>query len=200
MTDRHQALSPLQLDALQELANIGCGHAATALSAFVGREVEVSVPAALALPLADAVETFGDPASSVVAVALPVVGDLEAVVLLLVSPASADALCQLLGVAPGSELGRSALSEVGNILASSYVSALATITGRKLEPRPPQTVEDMLGAVAASILAPYAEGGDLAFLLDSRLALNGHACDVSVVLVPSRGGLASLLGGLGLAG
>ena len=46
----------MQLDALRELANIGSGTAATALSAMLGRPVDISVPSARALPLAEAVE------------------------------------------------------------------------------------------------------------------------------------------------
>ena len=41
--------SDLQLDALRELANIGSGTAATALSSMLGRPVDVSVPSARAL-------------------------------------------------------------------------------------------------------------------------------------------------------
>ncbi len=40
----------LQLDALRELANIGAGTAATALSQMLGQEVALDVPRAHALP------------------------------------------------------------------------------------------------------------------------------------------------------
>ena len=46
----------VQLDALRELANIGSGNAATALSSMLGREVDVTIPDVVALPLADAVQ------------------------------------------------------------------------------------------------------------------------------------------------
>ena len=45
----------MQLDALRELANIGSGNAGTALSGMLGQPVDINVPAAAALPLADAV-------------------------------------------------------------------------------------------------------------------------------------------------
>ena len=45
-----------QLDALRELASIGSGTAATALAGMLGRSVELAVPRALALPLADALD------------------------------------------------------------------------------------------------------------------------------------------------
>jgi len=76
----------MQLDALRELANIGSGNAGTALSSMLGQPVDISVPAAAALPLADAVEAAGDPETPATGVVLPIVGDLEATVLLLFPP------------------------------------------------------------------------------------------------------------------
>ena len=51
----------LQLDALRELANIGSGTAGTALSSLLGSTIELSVPSASALELAEAVEAAGAP-------------------------------------------------------------------------------------------------------------------------------------------
>lgn len=192
--------SELQLDALRELANIGSGNAASALSAFIGRAVDVSVPEALALPLADAVEAIGDPASLVTGVALPVVGDLDAIVLLLMSPECGVSLCEMLGVDSESEIGRSALAEAGNILASSYVGALSAMTGIDLQPCPPEAVTDMLGAIAASVLAAHGHATDVALLLDSELGIDGEECSFAVVLVPSAEGVGKLLASLGLSG
>ena len=82
--------SDLQLDALRELANIGSGNAATALSGLLGRAIDVSVPNAVALPLADAVDAAGPADAVVTGVVLPVFGDMDAMVLLLFSPEDAD--------------------------------------------------------------------------------------------------------------
>ena len=54
----------LQLDALRELANIGSGNASTALSSMLGRSVDITVPAARVLPMADAVPAGGNPAEN----------------------------------------------------------------------------------------------------------------------------------------
>ena len=37
-------LNPDQLDAVQETGNIGCSHAATAVSHMIGKNVDISVP------------------------------------------------------------------------------------------------------------------------------------------------------------
>jgi chemotaxis protein CheC len=189
----------LQLDALRELANIGSGKASGALSAMLGRPVEISVPSARAVSFAEAVEATGDPETEVTGIALGIFGDLDGVVLLLVSPADADALCQMLGVEPGSEYVPSALGEVGNIVGSSYINALAEMTGMAIEPTPPATATDMLGAIVQTVLAGQAHAGDVALMLDSNLQVEGEDCSIAFVLVPSESGVEELLERLGLA-
>jgi chemotaxis protein CheC len=189
----------LQLDALRELANIGSGNAGTALSAMLGQPVEISVPAASALPLADAVEAAGDPEALATGVVLPIFGDLDATVLLLFPPDDETTLCSLLGVEPGTEDGRSALGEIGNILGCSYVNSLAAMTGLALDPRPPQTVADRVGAILASVLATRVDGADLALMMDSRLHVEGQDCSLLFLMVPSLQGIDDLLARLGVA-
>ena len=193
-------LNDMQLDGLREIANIGSGTAATALSSMLGRAVDLTVPKALALELADAVDAVGTPDDDVTAVVLGVAGDLAATVVLLFDPASAATVCSLLGVDPAdSEMALSALGEVGNILGSSYVGAMGQMAGLNLEPTPPVAIADMLGAIVASALASTAMDTDLALLLDSEMLVEGAECTFGVLFVPSADGVGRLLAGLGLA-
>lgn len=192
--------SEIQLDALRELANIGSGTAATALSSLLGIPIDVSVPSALALPLADAVEAAGPADAFVTAVVLPIFGDLDAIVLLLFPPEDATTLCNLLGVDADSEVGLSAISEIGNIIGSAYIGALAMMTGLILEPRPPETATDLLAAIVSTVLATGAQKTDIALMLDSDLILEGTECSLSFMLVPSSDGVGELLSRLGLNG
>jgi chemotaxis protein CheC len=189
----------LQLDALRELSNIASGTAATALSQMLGREVDINVPQVFSLPFADAVEACGDPDSSVAGVVIPVHGNMEALVLLLIPEEHAATLCRLLGVEPGSEFGESALREIGNILGCSYLGALASMTGLELLPCPPHLATDMLGAIVASVLAQAAGEADSALVLDSNLDVADVACSLSFLLLPTRGTAGDLLAPLGLA-
>ena len=192
--------SDLQLDALGELANIGSGTAAGALSAMVGLPVDVSVPNARALPLADAVDAAGPAETPVTAVALPVVGDLEGIVLMIFAPEDAGRLCSVLGVEADTEMGLSALNEIGNIVGASYLRALGQTTGTEIEPGPPQAATDMLGALVSSILAASADSADIALLLDSALCVEGgNDASISFILVPSTDSVQGLLAKLGLA-
>lgn len=190
--------SDLQLDALREIANIGSGTAATALAAMLGRSVDLSVPHVEAVPLVEAVETVGDPSRPTTAALLPIMGDMDGVVLLLFRPDAADTLCRLLGVEPGSEVGDSALSEIGNVLGTSYLNSIAAMTGLTLEPRPPEVVTDVLGAIVSSVLTRVAGGDDVALLLDTQLRVEDEECAVSFLLVPEGDGVQELLTRLGL--
>jgi chemotaxis protein CheC len=190
--------SDLELDALRELANIGSGTAATALSQMLARSIDVSVPIAAALPLAEAVEAVGAPDLIVTGVVLPIFGDLDALAVLLFESEDADQICELLGVEAGSELATSALAEIGNILCSSYLGAVVSMTGLSLEPGPPQTASDMLGAIVESVLAASASETDIALLLDSDLRIEGEESSFTFMLIPTAAGVAELLSRLGV--
>jgi chemotaxis protein CheC len=187
-----------QLDALRELANIGSGTASTALSSMLGRSVDITVPSAKVLPMAEAVGSIGDPEAEVTAVVLGVVGDMQASVLLLFTPTDAQLMCNLLGVEAGTEIGESALLEIGNIVGTSYINALAEMIGLEIEPTPPAAATDMLGAVVETVLAERAGAGDAALLLDTDLLVEREDCSVSFLLVPEQGGVDQLLERLGL--
>jgi chemotaxis protein CheC len=191
--------SEMQLDALRELANIASGTAATALSQMLGQEVELHVPRALALPLADAVDAAGAPDELVSGILLETEGDIEALVLILIPFNEAQTLCRLLGVEPGTEVGDSALCEIGNILGSSYLSALGAMTGMSLFPSPPCLTSDLLGAIVASLLAQTAGEHEMALFLDSELGLADQPCSLSFMLLPASGRADTLLAPLGLA-
>ena len=188
----------IQLDALRELANIGSGTASTALSSMLGRSVDISVPSAFVMPMAEAVGTIGDPESEATGVVLGIKGEMPGSVLLLFTPKDAELMCGLLGVEAGTEFGVSALMEIGNIVGASYINALGQMIGMELEPTPPAAATDMLGAIVETVLAERAGAGDVALLLDSDLVVEGEDCSVSFLLVPDQGGVDQMLERLGV--
>lgn len=187
-----------QLDALGELANIGSGTACTALAQMLGRPVDIKVPNVVALPLADAIDAVGDPEAPRTAVKLDIFGDLDGTVLLLFPLEDAATLCGMLGVEPGSDVGLSALGEIGNILGTSYVNALAQMVGMEVEPHPPVTQTDMLGAIVSTVLLERDDVGDSALLLDSSMFVEGEECELSFLLVPGSEGVTEILGRIGM--
>ena len=188
-----------QLDALRELANIGAGNASTALSGMLGRPVDLTVPDARVVPMAQAVEEIGSPESEITGIALGVEGDMPSIVLMLLTPADASAVCTLLGLEPDSEYAESALGEIGNVVGTSYLNALAGMTGLEIEPTPPATVTDFLGAIVESVLAVRAAASDRTLLLDSSLVIEGEDCSIVFLLVPDHGGAEELLERIGVS-
>lgn len=187
-----------QLDALRELANIGSGHAGTALSALLGRATDITVPTVAAMPVDEAVATAGDLDGMRYGIVVPIVGDLPAHVLLLVPESDARSLCGIFGLDPSGEDGRSMLAEAGNILGTSYINVLAQMAGLEIEPAPPMVVFDMLGAIVSTVLLGRAGAEDVALVMDSSLTVEGESCEISFLLLPSSGGVGDLLKRLGV--
>jgi chemotaxis protein CheC len=188
----------VELDALREVANIGSSTAATSLSSLIGRPVAVSTPTALAMPIAAAIEHAGPGEMVVTTVATAVTGDLNALVILVMRPSTVNVACRLLGVEPNSDVGRSALAELGNILSASYLGGLSTLTGLILETSPPEVVSDMLAAVLTSALLMDFDDEQV-ILLESTLSVAGDECSPTFMFVPANGGVGDILDRLGVA-
>lgn len=189
----------VQLDALRELANIGAGNASTALSGMLGRPVDLTVPDARVVAMHEAVDAMGPAESEITGIALGVEGDMPSIALMLLTPPDAETICRLLGLPPGSEYAESALSEIGNVVGTSYLNALAGMTGIALEPTPPATATDMLASLVETVLATRASVSDSALLLNSRMVVEGEDCSIAFVLVPDEGGADQLLERLGVS-
>ncbi|PYO75720.1 MAG: hypothetical protein DMD67_10695 [Gemmatimonadetes bacterium] len=69
-------LKELQIDALREVANIGAGHAATALSQLTNRRIMISVPQINIARLEEVPDLLGNPQDVVAAVLMHMLGDL----------------------------------------------------------------------------------------------------------------------------
>jgi chemotaxis protein CheC len=131
--------SDAQLDALREVANIGCGHAANALSRLMGgRQVDLSVPRVLVTDPEGASTLLGGDAP-VVASWLGMTGELRGVLLLVLPTRDSVAMESLLlgGRDAGQEERDSMLMEVANIVASACLSAIGKLTGWRLMPTVP---------------------------------------------------------------
>ena len=111
--------------------------------------------------------------------------------LLLIPPSGAETLCTLLGVEPGTEVGDSALGEIGNILGASYLNALGSMTGLTLLPCPPQLTPTCSARSSPPCSLRPSAHGDIALVLDSELDVAGEPCAISFLLLPDAGGVTS---------
>lgn len=164
-------LSEGELDFLRELSNIGVGHAATALSQLIGRQVGMRVPKVTIVDLSSVPELMGGSEKIVSGVYLQVLGDARGGILLIFPDESSKALLKLLlkGEEDSlSEMGMSTLKEVGNILASAYLSVLGNMLDITLIPSIPSLAHDMVGAVVDLVLINLGEVGDTAFVFETE--------------------------------
>jgi chemotaxis protein CheC len=168
--------TPLQLDALREIANVGCGHAASALSKLVGgRKVEIAVPHAGLAQVAELPRMLGGEGLPVVAAGFDIVGQLTGHLLVVLPQDDAQALTghmlrqQQQGPLEGDH--RDAFSEVGNILASACLSAIGSLSGFKLLPSVPNLKQDLAGRVVAEEALQRKIGlNDVVVVLEARFA------------------------------
>ncbi|KFA87279.1 chemotaxis protein CheC [Archangium violaceum] len=193
--------SDIQLDALREVANIGCGHAVNALARLVGgRTVNLSVPRALLAAAAEVAEMLGGAEAPVVAAKLGMEGQLRGVLLLVLPREDSAALEALLlrrQDAPAEER-ESALSEAANIVASACLSAIGTLTGWRLLPSVPELVRGAAGLVVSRAVTE-AQGGDRVVVLETRFSAVGvPSVSGQVLLVLERESSRALLSRLGV--
>ena len=194
-------LGERELDALREVANIGAGHAATALSQMTECRIMISVPEITVVSLEDLPTLHGDPNDDVVAVLMHMFGDLTGRTLLMLPKENAQLLCDLLlRREPGTtqcfeELQRSALKEAGNILAGAHMGALSDFMGMMLLPSVPTLVVDRAGAVLTPSRLGFGHKGDWVFCVETDFDferaernLRGH-----FLLFPDEGSLTAIL-------
>ena len=195
-----QIYNEMQMSAINEIANIGTGNAATALSQMTGISVDIDPPQASFVPLAEAVDRIGKPETPIIGVLTGVVGQVPANILLAFPFEAAISLCSLLGVDAMSDIGKSALQEIGNILTSSYLIAIGQMTGLEFEPEPPLLAVDMLGSIVDGVLAAtIAASADDVLFLKTAIRIEDAYCDFGFLYVPTVEGVQTLLGALGVA-
>jgi chemotaxis protein CheC len=138
-------LSPERVDALKEVANIGAGHAATALSLMTGARIMIDVPTINVAPLEELIPGIADEGSQIVSVLMDMHGSLKGHTLLALPLATGRRLADLMlrrERRPGNMsldvLEESALKEAGNILGGAYMTALSEFLDMTLLPSPPR--------------------------------------------------------------
>ncbi len=193
--------SDAQLDALREVANIGCGHAANALSRLMGgRKVDLSVPRALVTDPAGAAELLGGEAP-VVASWLGMTGELRGVLLLVLPTQDGTALeALLLGGRDADAAERdSMLMEVANIVASACLSAIGKLTGWRLMPTVPSLRRGSAHGVVDAAVGQVRGAVGPVVVLEARFS-SAAAPEVSgqVLLVLERDSSHALLARLGV--
>lgn len=197
-------LSEIHIDALREVANIGTGNAVTALAELTGREFKMTVPAFGAMALSIFEDLFGDLEALAVSVYMPVEGAVNGHVAFLFP---FDEACELADFVLGRALGEtqalgemeySALMEVGNIIISSFLNALAELTDLSMPSSMPGIAVDMTAAILASLAAASPDLGDHALTITTRLISQEEPIKGVFLFIPEPASLPVLFHALGM--
>lgn len=200
-------LGVLQLDGLREVANIGAGHAATALSQLTSRRIMIDVPEVQFVNVEDVSELTGDPSEAVGAVAMQVFGDAKARTVIILPAATAQRVTEILLRTEGlhfpdafGEMERSALKEVGNMLAGAYLTALSDFLGMLLLPSVPELALDMAGAVLQSTHLDFTDTESV-LCIETCLRMDGqdNLLRGYFLMLPAAGSLERILQAIRLA-
>jgi len=169
-----RSLKAIQIDALREVANIGAGHAATALSQMTGDTIMISVPTINIARLEDVPPQIAEPEEPVAAVLMNMLGDLTGRALLVFPRPTALRLSALMLHRPehaSADLGpieQSAIKEAANILSGAYLNALSDFMGLMLIPSPPSLAIDMSSAVLTTAYLQFGTDRDYVFCVETE--------------------------------
>ena len=197
-------LTPVQLDALREIGNIGAGNSATALSQVLNKKIDMNVPKVSLVPIEDVPDLVGGAEAIIVAVFLRVYGKAPGNILFLMPRENALLMVDdLMGRPRGTtkefdEMDMSALKEVGNILTGSYLNAFFHFTKISMLPSIPALAVDMAGAILNIVLVQLGQMGDHAMVIETKFLAEDDSVNGHFFLVPDPGSLGTLVKAVGV--
>ncbi len=202
---KYEDLNAMQIDVLREVGNIGSGNATTALSSMVGKMIDIEVPRVEVLDFNEAINAVGGPEKVIAGILIRINGDIEGMIMFLFEQ-NLIALIEetFFGQAPKdifslSEAENSALNEMGNIMAGSYVNAIAQLAGMTIDIEVPVMTVDMLGAIMSVPAIEMGEMGDKLLFIDNNMIIDNTSIQSKMLLLPTVDSLDNLLGKLGVA-
>lgn len=198
-------LSDMHIDVLREIGNIGAGNAATSLASMLNRQIDMKTPTVRIMDISEVDKAMGGPETPMVAILVEVLGDIHGVMMFVIGHTFTESLLHsLLGEGKVdcmnlTEMQRSALAEIGNIMIGSYVSAISSLANLTINVSVPAVTADMIGSL---LTVPAAEMGatsdKIIFVEDDFRGMN-ETITANMMLIPSLDSLSILMNGLGIA-
>ena len=193
-------LSSIQLDVLQEVGNIGAGNAATALSELLNEKVDMTVPAVNIVPFDDIFSKVGVE-KVVVSVIVRVLGDIPGNILFTIEKEAAiNIISSLIGEKQEqiTELGSSALCEIGNIIASSFMNAIAKLTNLTVKASVPAIAIDMMAAILSTTYIESGQFDEYVLDLETQFLQENQKMNGHFYYIPMPGSLEKIFNSLGV--
>ncbi|HWQ77398.1 MAG TPA: chemotaxis protein CheC [Anaerovoracaceae bacterium] len=175
MLNNYDELNDMQIDVLREIGNIGAGNAATALATILDEKVEITLPKVRITDFNTAVNALGGAETMTVGVLVNFEGEARGMVMFLLNMEDAKAIMSILiqeedekedGDGRLSELKLSAIKEIGNILGSSYINSISTLTGLNIRISIPYIAIDMAGALMSVPIIEFGSIGDKVMFIE----------------------------------
>ncbi len=194
----------MHIDVLKEIGNIGAGNAATSLSSMLSKRIDMNVPEVSLLNYDDVIDSIGGAENVVVGILVSFGGDIDGVILFLLKKEFVHLIINsLLGTELHnfeeiSEMEMSALSEIGNIMVSSYVSSISSLTNMKIDITVPSLNIDMSGALLDAVTAEFSEAADKVIFIKEKYFCQDETVYSHMLLLPSITSLQILLKKFGL--
>lgn len=201
---RYEEMDALAMDTLKEIGSIGGGNAATALSSMLNAKVNMALPEVQVLGFNAALNLLGDPEEVVAAIFVELSGELEGVMLFILTKEFADEIVQrMIGktsvdMMELDELDTSVLTEIGNIVISSYITAMSSLSNVEVELSVPQFTVNMLGGILSVPIAVMGQHSNRIMMIQGTFKIDGKAMDSNMLLVPDVKSLNVLMKKLGV--
>ena len=204
MLKNYDELSPVAIDCLREIGNIGSGSAASSLSQMLGKPIEMRVPDVCVLEYQQIIDTMGGPEKVITGILVRLQGDIKGMMMFLLEDSFAQVVLSTFRSQEKIELTKlddmqlSVITEMGNIMAGSYLRALATLTGLTIDMEIPSMTVDMLGAIMSVPITEFAQVGDKVLFIDDGFSVDGVDIKSNIILIPEMESLEILMKKLGV--
>lgn len=198
-----EEVNNMYLDVLRELGNIGAGNATSAIANMLGMKMDMHVPSIRLMEVSKLGMAIGEEDETIVGIFLEVEKDINGSMMFLMEIPSARYLVNKLMMqdtsadTPFGEMELSALKEVGNIIAGSYLSALSSLTNLVILPSIPYIAVDMAASILSVPAIEFGQYGDNALLIQTEICadieINGY-----FILMPEQDSYEKILTALGI--
>lgn len=196
-------INSMYFDVLKEIGNIGAGNVTTAIATLLNVKLNMEVPNVKLMPVQDLNTAIGSEEEEIVGIYLGVQNDIDGSLMFLLKMDAAHHLVNLLlgrsvdYKEPFDEMDLSAMKEIGNIIAGSYLSALSAMTSLTISPTVPYISVDMAGAILSIPAIQFGQFGDNALLIETSFGgetmLQGY-----FILLPELDSYDKILASLGI--
>ncbi len=195
-----------KIEILQEISNIGVGHAATALSQLLNRKVEMSIPRVRFVSVADVADTLAESSEEIVAGILQETAeDSNGMLnmLLIFNALSVRSLLNILttkstveSLEKLDEVNSSIIKETGNILLLQTISAINSFAETKWFPSPPILAIDMVGALTDELITHSLDDSNMFLLVEVDVFTDEETIKGDILLLPDKMAMKSLMSNL----